>query len=51
MDTTKITESKKRTFGMIAAQELAGKFKSKQDFIVFLDQHRKWNSILYLTPL
>ena len=37
MDSNPQTESKKRTIGMVAAQELTGKFKSKQDFIVYLD--------------
>ena len=32
-----ITESKKRTIGMMHASELAWKFKSKQDLIVYLD--------------
>ena len=30
-------ESKKRTLGMMHANELAWKFKSKQDLIVYLD--------------
>ena len=38
MEPNEITESKKRTLGMVAAQELAWKFKSKQDFIIYLDQ-------------
>ena len=36
-----ITESKKRTMGCMRAQELAWMLKSKQDFIVYLDQHCK----------
>ena len=38
MESSKITESKKRTLGMVAAQELIGRFKSKQDFIIYFDQ-------------
>ena len=38
MESNKQIESKKRTLGMLAAQELAGRFKSKQDFIIYLDQ-------------
>ena len=41
MESTQITESKKRTIGHVAAQELISKLRSKQDFIVYLDQHRK----------
>ena len=39
MESTQITESKKRMIGHISAQELVGKLKSKQDFLVYLDQH------------
>ena len=38
MQGDQISESKKRSLNMVAAQELAWKFKSKQDFIVYLDQ-------------
>ena len=38
MESNEATESKKRTLGMVAAAELSWKFKSKQDFIVYLDQ-------------
>ena len=38
MESEQITESKKRSLSFVAAQELAWKFKSKQDFIVYLDQ-------------
>ena len=38
MESEQITESKKRSIGQITANELAFKFKSKQDFIVYLDQ-------------
>ena len=38
MDSEQITESKKRSLSYVAAQELTWKFKSKQDFIVYLDQ-------------
>ena len=37
MQGEQITESKKRSLNMVAANELAWKFKSKQDFIVYLD--------------
>ena len=33
-----MTESKKRSISTMHASELAWKFKSKQDFIVYLDQ-------------
>ena len=38
MESNQITESKKRSLTVMHAQELAYKFKSKQDFIVYLDQ-------------
>ena len=38
MEQEQIKESKKRTLKDIAAAELAWKFKSKQDFVVYLDQ-------------
>ena len=38
MESNPITESKKRTMTQVAANELAWRFKSKQDFIVYLDQ-------------
>ena len=34
-------QSKKRSLGYMNAQELAWKFKSKSDFITYLDKHRK----------
>ena len=37
MESDPITESKKRSLATVAATELAWKFKSKQDFIVYLD--------------
>ena len=51
MEQQQITESKKRTLSMMQAGELAWKFKSKQDFVVYLDQHRKCFEHHYLTPL
>jgi hypothetical protein len=38
MESTPQIESKKRSLTMVAAAELSWKFKSKQDFIVYLDQ-------------
>ena len=37
MESNQQTESKKRSLEYVAAQELSWKFKSKQDFIVYLD--------------
>ena len=36
---------------MVAAQYMAGKFRSKQDFVVHLGQNRKCHAFLQLTPL
>ena len=38
MESQQITESKKRSIRDMAAAELSWKFKSKQDFYVYLDQ-------------
>ena len=38
MESNQQIESKKRTLGHVAAAEMTWKFKSKQDFIVYLDQ-------------
>ena len=38
MESNQITESKKRSMTAMHAQELSYKFKSKQDFVVYLDQ-------------
>ena len=38
MDHNQITESKKRSLTDVVAQELAMKFKSKQDFYVYMDK-------------
>ena len=51
MDSNDNIQSKKRTLGYMNANELTWKFKSKEDFIVYLDKHRKYNNILILTPL
>ena len=40
MEQNPTTETKKRTMGFMLAAELQWKLKSKQDFIVYLDQHR-----------
>ena len=42
MEQQQITETKKRTMGFMLAAELQWKLKSKQDFIVYLDQHRTY---------
>ena len=41
MEPDPITETKKRTLGSMLAAELSWKLKSKQDFVVYLGQHRK----------
>ena len=42
MDSNPAAQSKKRSLVYMNAQELAGKLKSKEDFIVYLDKHRKY---------
>ena len=42
MDQQPNQETKKRTMGFMLAAELQWKLKSKQDFVVYLDQHRKY---------
>ena len=51
MESNQVTETKKRTLGMMQAGELAWKFKSKRDFVVYLDQHRKSVVFCCLTSL
>ena len=51
MESNQITVTKKRTLGMMQAGELAWMFKSKKDFVVYLDQHRKSIVLCYLTVL
>ena len=51
MESDPITESKKRSFVDITAQELKFKFRSKQDLTSYLSEHRKYISLLSLTPL
>ena len=51
MESQQITETKKRTMGQVHAQELAWKFKSKEDFYTHLNKHRKYNALFLLTPL
>ena len=41
MDSKPDIDSKKRSLGFVNAQELAFKLKSKQDFLIYLDKHRK----------
>lgn len=41
MDSGPVQLAKKRTLCYIHAKELAYKLKSKDDFIVYLDKHRK----------
>ena len=38
MEQKQITESKKRSLRDVAAYDLAYKFKSKQDFLVYFDK-------------
>ena len=38
MESNPQIESKKRTLGQVSANDLVSKFKSKQDFIIYLDQ-------------
>ena len=42
MDAMDANQAKKRSIQYIDARDLAGKLKSKQDFIVYLDKHRKY---------
>ena len=51
MESTEEIESKKRNIGMVAAQNLMGQFRSKQDFVVHLGQNRKCHAFLHLTHL
>ena len=44
------TNQKKRSIVDVEFQQMMGKFRSKQDFIVFLSQHRKYPCLLTLTP-
>ena len=41
MDSDPVTQTKKRTLGHMLATDLVGKLKSKQDFYVYFDKHRK----------
>ena len=43
MDSKPSNENRKRNMKSIHAAELSWKFKSKQDLIVYLDQHRKYS--------
>ena len=51
MESSQQIESKKRTIGQMNAAELSWKLKSKEDFIVYLDKHRKYLVFIYLTIL
>ena len=42
MDSGQPVDSKKRTLGFMLTADLAGKLKSKQDFVDYLDKHRKY---------
>ena len=44
-------ESKKRSLGVMQAQELQWKLKSKEDILTYLDEQRKCKPILQLTPI
>ena len=50
MDSKPAPVNKKRSIQYVRAQELAAKLKSKQDFVVYLDQHRKYSALSQLTP-
>ena len=41
MDSNDTIKTKKRTIGYMHAQDLSWKLKSKEDFIIYLDKHRK----------
>ena len=41
------SDSKKRGFRQFMAQDLAGKLRSKIDFYVYLDKHRKYHTFSY----
>ena len=42
MESQQITDTKKRTLGLMHAQELQWKLQSKADFINYLDKHCKF---------
>ena len=42
--------AKKRSIQYLDARDLAAKLKSKQDFVVYLDKHRKCAHQCLLTP-
>ena len=42
MESAQNIESKKRTLGFMLTADLQGKLKSKQDFVDYLDKHRKY---------
>lgn len=50
MDQEPTNLAKKRTLGYIHAKELAYKLKSKDDFIIYLDRHRKFIILNHLIP-
>ena len=51
MDASDSIKSKKRNIGYMMASELAWKLKSKEDFIIYLDKHRKYIYLPYLIYL
>ena len=51
MESTEQTNQKKRSIVDVEYQSMLGKFRSKQDFIVFLDQHRKYSCPSILTSM
>ena len=51
MESTQITNSKKRSVGDMQATELYSRLRSKADFIQYLDKHRKYPTPSFLTPL
>ena len=51
MESTEQTNLKKRSIIDVEHQHLIGKFRSKQDFVVFLGQHRKCSCPFILTSM
>ena len=51
MDSSNDVLSKKRSIQYINARDLSSKLKSKADFIVYLDKHRKYHKIYSSTLL
>ena len=50
MDQEPSIDTKKRTLGFMLTADLQGKLKSKQDFVDYLDKHRKCHPLSFLNP-